>query len=45
MRRLNLVWCLWWCVDGREMFAYVVKKFQLDPAWSMRRDLTPSDVC
>ena len=37
--------CKMWCFDGREMFAYMVKECQLDPAWSMRRDLTPSDVC
>ena len=37
--------CKVWCVDGREMFAYMVKECQLDLAWSMRRDLTPSDVC
>ena len=37
--------CKMWCVDGREMFAHVVEECQPDPAWTMRRDFTPHDVC
>ena len=37
--------CKMWCVDGREMFAHVVEECQPDPAWTMRRDFTPNDVC
>ena len=53
MRRLSLAWCLWVMTDACKCGVLMVvkclrrwsKECQLDPAWSTRRDLTPSDVC